>query len=95
MPFKQALSAALVLSGFFAIVGCTKNTDEPEASLEDRLCEHAMGIEEFGMDSREECDRDIASIREQCANGDEVLECLLEANSRDESERCEVVCQQG
>lgn len=92
MPFKHVLIATLLLVALF---GCTRSSNEPEASLEDRLCEHAMGIEEFGIDSREECDRDIAGIREECANGDEVLACLLEANNRDESERCEVVCQQG
>ena len=87
MKLKVIFTGLFVAAMCLSLLGCK--------SQEEKVCAHLSEIVDDGGYDIEECMGDIEEIKEDCANADEVLDCLLEKDSEDGLGDCEDICEQG
>jgi len=80
----------LVAFGLGMFAGCK--------SAEDKVCpkmKELLEAAELGEHySDEECAEELAEIKEECTNPDDVFNCFLELESLEGADACEDVCQE-
>ncbi len=86
MKYKVAFFGFFLAALCMGLVGCK--------SLEEKVCNHLGEFVDDGDYDVEECMSDIGELKEECANYEEVMNCLLEKDSEGDLRECNQLCEE-